>query len=464
MMATIWDLIVIGAGPGGYPAAIRAAQLGLSVLCIEKSPHPGGTCLNAGCIPTKALLASTHLYTQIRDQADLHGIEITTMQVNLARMQGRKERVVSQLRSGILGLFKKYGVTLLHDEAIVSGPGQITLAASGETLQAKAILLATGGQPRRPASMPVDGQVVITSEQAIALTRVPEHLIVIGSGAVGLELASIWVRLGAQVSVIEAQPEILPGWDATVARTAKRSLRQQGITFLTDHRVETVVRSGSRAAVTCLNSKGETLMLDGDQVLVAVGRQAQLCVAGIQNLELQQDEQGRLWVDAHYATSLAGLYAVGDLIAGPQLAHRATAEGLRVADYLAGRPLSPMGPIPSVVYTDPELAMVGLTEQQAKVAGYAVKCGQFPFMASGRARAQEQTEGLIKLVMDQTTGQLLGAHVVGGAGAEHLQLAMAAMLTQDRGQLLERLVMPHPSFGEALHEAWLVATQKPIHI
>nr|CRH04644.1 Dihydrolipoyl dehydrogenase, mitochondrial [Candidatus Magnetococcus massalia] len=464
-MESSWDLIIIGSGPGGYPAAIRAAQNGLQVLCVERASQLGGTCLNSGCIPSKALLASSHLYQELRHKGDLHGIMMDGLKVNLGRMQGRKQGVVESLEKGIRGLFKKYGVTLLQGQATLTAPGQVEVeGAESHRLTAKHILLATGSQSWAPASMPIDGEVVISSTEALALTKVPQHLVVIGSGAVGLEMGSVWARLGAEVTVIEAEKEILPGWDATIARTAKRSLRNQNFTFLTGHRVAAIHAGSEQAAVSCENAKGETVMVEGDRVLVAVGRRADPHAAGADALGVVRDGQGDIVVDAQFQTNIPGLYAVGDLITGPKLAHRAMEEGVWLADTLAGRAAHRPGMVPGVVYTDPELAMAGMTEAAAKAEGIPVKCAQFPFMASGRARAQEAADGLIKLVKHAETGKLLGIHVVGGAGGEHLSTAMLAMEEGLDAEKLAQLMFPHPSFGEALKEAAIALDGKALHL
>lgn len=462
----LWDLAVIGAGPGGYVAAIRAAQLGLKTLCVDKRPHLGGVCLNEGCIPSKALLESSRLFAEARLHLAEHGI-LVKPQLDLAAMQARKEKVVTELSHGIAGLFKKYGVTPLQGEACLDKPGEFRVRdANGEkhTLRTRRILLATGS---RPASLPLlqwDGERVLHSGHALALKSVPETLLVVGGGAVGLEIGSIWNRLGSRVTVVETLPEILPGVEEDLVRLAKRSFVKQGMEF----------RTGMKLVGSELDDTGISLMLSkdgmevdeilrGDAVLVAAGRIPNVEAANAVDLGLALDEQGRFRVNADYQTSQEGVFAIGDLIAGPMLAHRAMAEGVAVAERMAGHPAQPVGAIPAVVYTHPEVASVGLSTRAAEARGLKVKTARFPMLANGRARASGSDEGMVKIVADAESGRLLGIHLVGREASELIALAAAALAAGWDARRLGALTLAHPTLAEALKEAALGIDGQAVH-
>ncbi|MBF0368874.1 MAG: dihydrolipoyl dehydrogenase [Magnetococcales bacterium] len=464
-----WDLLVVGAGPGGYVAAIRAAQLGFKVACVEQRQALGGTCLNEGCIPSKALLESSWLYHRAAS-GDLaaHGIDIPQPQLNLEVLQARKDKLVGDLTKGIASLFRKYKVKRITGRARLVDSGTIEVVdAAGESQRhsAKRILLATGGQAVEIPSLQFDGERVIDAKGALSLTRVPEHLLVVGAGAIGMELGSVWRRLGAQVTIVEALPEILPGLDVTLLRHAKRLFKKQGFQFKTGCRVVGSQQSGEGVTLTLENAKGESETLTGDRVLVAVGRRPAHGGLGAVELGVQLDQAGRMVVDGDYQTTLPGVYGVGDLISGPMLAHKAMAEAVVAVERMAGRDAKLNAQhIPQVVYTHPEVAMTGLTEGKAKEQGFTVKTGQFSFLANGRAKAAGDADGVAKVVMDADSGRLLGVHLLGPQASELISQAVPAL---DEGWTLHRFVQaiqPHPTLSEALKEAALAALGEAVHM
>ena len=461
------DLVVIGAGPGGYVAAIRAAQLGLDVVLVEKREALGGTCLNIGCIPSKALLESSFLFRRLRADADAHGIRVSEVTLDLAAMMARKDRVVAELTRGIALLMKKNGVTVHRGTGRLDGPGRVVVATPdrGETvLETRAVLLATGSAPLALPFLPFDGERVVTSTEALSFAEVPKSLAVIGAGAVGLEMASVWSRLGAAVTVIELLPQIAPFADADMAKELGRALKKQGIRFHLGARVTGATRDDAGVTLAVEDRRGKALDVTAEKVLVAVGRRTCTEGLGLETLGLAPDPQGRLSVDKEFRTAAAGVYAVGDLVEGPMLAHKAEEEGVAVAEILAGKSSQVNhAVIPSVVYTTPELAQVGLTEAEAAQEGREVRVGRFPFRANGRARAMGEIAGLVKVVADAKTDRILGVHAVGPHVSELIGEAVLGMELGAAAKDIARTIHAHPTLSEALKEAALDVAGRAIH-
>ena len=462
------DLVVIGAGPGGYVAAIRAAQLGLHVDLVEKDDALGGTCLNVGCIPSKALLESSALYARMGADAAAHGIRVGDVNLDLGTMMARKAAVVEELTRGIALLMKKNRVTVHRGIGRLDGPGRVVVTAADGTetrLDAPSVLLATGSAPVELPFLPFDGVRVVTSTEALSFDAVPASLAVIGAGAVGLEMASVWSRLGAAVTVIELLPQITPFADADAAKELQRALRKQGIRFHLGAKVTgaAVDADGVRLAVE--DGRGKVLEVVAETVLVAVGRRPFVDGLGLETVGLAADPRGRIPVNAGFRTAAAGVYAIGDLVEGPMLAHKAEEEGVAVAEILAGKPgLVNHAVIPSVVYTWPELAQVGRTEAQAAAAGRELRIGRFPFKASGRAKAMGETAGLVKIVADAATDRILGVHMVGPHVSELIGEAVLGMEFSAAAEDLARTVHAHPTLSEALKEAAMDVAGRSIHL
>ena len=466
MAADRYDLVVIGAGPGGYVAAIRAAQLGMRVACVEKDQALGGTCLNVGCIPSKALLDSSELYHQARHGLGAHGIKVDGLELDLAAMMARKDRVVRGLTGGVASLFKKNKVVWVQGAARLAGAGRVVLrGGNGEqTLEAARVLIASGSAPTPLRSLPFDGERIVSSTEALSLARVPERMLVIGAGAVGLELGSVWSRLGAEVTVVEIVDRILPGMDRGMAAQLQRALERQGLAF----RLETEARSAARTArgvrVT-LASKGGTADVEADVVLVAVGRRPYTEGLGARELGLTVDERGRLVVNERFETSVAGVFAIGDVIAGPMLAHKASEEGVIAVECMAGQPAHVnYDAIPNIVYTWPELASVGLSEEEAAARGLAVAVGTFPFVANGRARCMNETDGGVKVLADARTDRIVGLHILGPRASDLIAEAALAMEFDASAEDVARSVHAHPTLPEAVKEAALAVSKRAIHI
>ncbi|MBF0285187.1 MAG: dihydrolipoyl dehydrogenase [Magnetococcales bacterium] len=461
-----WDLVVLGAGPGGYSAAIRAAQLGFRTLCIDRREGPGGVCLHEGCIPSKALLESSrHFEILASGELAVHGIVTAPPALDVAAMMRRKSEVTTSLSRGIETLFRKYKVHWLRGEARLRQPDLVSVVTTeGErTIPARRVLLAAGGQPAELPELPVDGRRILSSRHALALERVPDHLIVVGGGAIGLELGSVWRRLGARVTVVEGLPEILPGWDEPLVRQAKRLFIKQGLNVLTGRRVLGWEADGEGIALRLLGSDGEERLV-GSLVLAAAGRRPDPEAAGAAALGVERDGAGRIVVDKEYQTSLPGVYAVGDLIPGPMLAHKAMEEGVIFAERLAGHDVKlNYGAIPYVIYTRPELASVGWTVSQAQAHGLPVKSGQFPFLANGRARAAGEADGMIRMAMEETTGHLVGVHMLGPHVSELIAPAALAVAEGWTAAQLGERPFAHPTLAEALKEAALALAGKAIH-
>jgi dihydrolipoamide dehydrogenase len=461
------DLVVIGAGPGGYVAAIRAAQLGMSVACVDSRAALGGTCLNVGCIPSKALLDSSELFVTAR-ALDKHGIKVGDVTLDLAKLLARKDTVVKGLVDGLAHLFKKLKIARHQGTGRLSGPGQVAVKGAdgkGSILGAKAILLATGSAPAALPALPFDDSAIVGSTEALAFDRVPQHLIVIGAGYIGLELGSVWARLGAKVTVLEFLPRILAVVDAEIAGLVEKSLTKQGLTFHLNTRVTDAVVQGGQVIVRA-QKKGEDATFQGDKVLVAVGRKPCTIGLGLEEAGIAvQERTGFVQVDDKYQTRVPGVYAIGDLIGGPMLAHKAMAEGVAFAERLAGHAAQVnYAAIPSVVYTWPEVASVGLTEEQLKEAGTPYKTGKFPFIASGRARCLGETEGLVKVLADARTDRLLGVHIFGPRASELIAEAVTVLEFAGSAEDIARICHAHPTLSEAVAEAARAAyAGAPIH-
>jgi dihydrolipoamide dehydrogenase len=456
-MSGKYDLAVIGGGPGGYVAAIRAAQLGKSVVCIEKRATLGGTCLNVGCIPSKALLDSSELFVIAGQKLAKHGIRVPRVDLDLAAMMQRKDQVVKGLTQGIAGLFQKNRVTHLHGTARLASPSEIVVTApdgSRSSVQADAILLATGSAPTSLPGLEFNGETIVSSDQAIAFDRVPEHLIVVGAGYIGLELGSVWCRLGAKVSVLEYLPRILPNSDGEIASLVQRALVKQGLEFHLQTKVTGATVEAGR--VTVLAMQGDKpLTFSGDRVLVAVGRRPCSANLGLEEAGVRFDPRtGKIPVDDHFRTNVPNIYAIGDLIAGPMLAHKAQEEGVAFAEMLAGRPAHiNYDAIPSVIYIWPEVASVGKTEEELKQAGREYRVGKFPFAASGRARCMDEPEGLVKVLTDASTDRVLGIHIFGARASDLIAEAVTVMEFSGSAEDIARITHAHPTLSETLAEA-----------
>ena len=463
-MSDSFDVIVIGAGPGGYVCAIRAAQLGLKVACVEKRATLGGTCLNVGCIPSKALLQSSEHFEETKHKLADHGINVTGVSFDLARMQARKAEVVGANVKGVEFLFKKNKVTWLK------GTGRImnanTVEVAGAEYGTKNIVIATGSESIPLKGIEVDETRIVTSTGALELTQVPEHLVVIGGGVIGLELGSVWGRLGAKVTVVEYLDRITPGMDNELSKAFERVLTKQGFKFKLKSKVTAAVADETGVNVTIEPAAGgaaETLR--ADVVLLAIGRRPHIEGLGLAEVGVALDERGRVKTDAHYATSVPGIYAIGDAIVGAMLAHKAEDEGVALAEQLAGqKPHINYDAIPSVVYTWPELASVGETEEQLKARGQAYKVGKFPFTANGRARAMGDMDGFVKILADAKSDAVLGAHIMGpDAGTLIAEIALAIEFGAS-AEDVARTCHAHPTLSEAVKEAALAVDGRALHI
>lgn len=470
-MADQFDLVVIGGGPGGYTAAIRAAQLGLKVACVEKRANKalGGTCLNVGCIPSKALLDSSEMYEQALHKFAKHGVQVSGVALDLGTMLKRKDKVVSDLTGGIAGLFKKYGVTphygagkLLKGNAV-----EVTAADGAKTvLQAKNVLLATGSEPTELPFLKFDGSRIVSSTEALNFSPVPKHLIVVGAGYIGLELGSVWKRLGAKVTVVEFLPNILPICDREVATEVHKLLVKQGLEFHLETRVTGAKVSGDLVTLLAQSKDGKEVSFTGDRVLVAVGRRPFTGGLGLDDAGVKYDpKSGRVDTDAHFRTNVPGVYAIGDLIAGPMLAHKASEEGVVFAETLGGmKPHVNYDAIPSVVYIWPEVASVGLTEEQLKEKGVDYRVGKFKFLATGRAKAMDEQDGFVKVLADAKTDRVLGVHILGPRASDLIAECVTIMEYKGSAEDIARCTHAHPTLSEAVGEAARMAwAGKPIN-
>ena len=465
-----YDVTVIGSGPGGYVAAIRCAQLGLKTALIEKYPTLGGTCLNVGCIPSKALLDSTEHYHNAHTTFAEHGIELKDLAVNMNQMIDRKNGVVKANVDGIAYLMKKNKIDVLQGVGAFVDKTHISITplegGEAQQIETKNVIIATGSKPTVLPFIKQDKQRIITSTEALNIREVPKHLIVIGGGVIGLEMASVYARIGAKVSVVEFTDSLIPTMDLSLGKELKRILGKIGIQFYLGHKVTGATRDGDTVTVTATTPKGEELKLEGDYCLVAVGRSPYTAALNLEAAGVQMEERGRVKVDDHLQTSVPGIYAIGDVVRGAMLAHKAEEEGTFVAETIAGqKPHMNYLLIPGVVYTWPEVAGVGFTEEQLKADNRAYKVGSFPFKASGRARASMDTDGFVKVLADKTTDEILGVHMIGPRIADLIAEAVTAMEFRASAEDVARMSHAHPTYAEAMKEACLAATEnRAIHI
>ncbi|WP_207422154.1 dihydrolipoyl dehydrogenase [Desertivirga brevis] len=465
-----YDVTVIGGGPGGYVAAIRCAQLGLKTAIVEKYSTLGGTCLNVGCIPSKALLDSSEHYYNASHTFKTHGINLENLSVDLPQMIQRKNEVVEQTTAGITFLMKKNKITTYQGLGSFVDKNTIKVAkAEGgeETITTKNVIVATGSKPTALPFLPIDKKRIITSTEALNLQEVPKHLIVIGGGVIGLELGSVYARLGAKVTVVEFMDGIIATMDKTMSKELQKSLAKLGFDFKLSHKVTGATVEGDKVVVTADSSKGEKVSIEGDYCIVAVGRTAYTEGLGLDKIGIQLEERGKkIPVNDHLETSVKGIYAIGDVIRGAMLAHKAEEEGVYVAETIAGqKPHINYNLIPGVVYTWPEVASVGFTEEQLKEQGKKYKVGSFPFKASGRARASMDIDGLVKVLADAQTDELLGVHMIGPRAADMIAEAVVAMEFRASAEDIGRICHAHPTFTEAFKEAALAATDnRAVHI
>ena len=464
-----YDLIVIGAGPGGYVAAIRAAQLGMKVAVVEKREALGGVCLNEGCIPSKALLDSSELFALARDKFANHGIEIEPPRLNLAKLMARKDDVVKKLTDGIAFLFKKHKIEWLRGTGRLGGQSgdrrrvEVSSPEGDRAATAPRILIATGSAAAELPFMPFDGDVVVSAREALCFDRVPEHLLVVGAGYIGLELGSVWRRLGARVTVVELLPRMLPTMDNQAADTLMRSLKKQGIAFRMETKVTGYSRDGERAVVT-VEANGNREEITCDKVLVAVGRRPLSDGLGLAEEGVNMDGHGRIVVDGEYRTSAPGIYAIGDLIEGPMLAHKAMEEGAVFAERLAGQASQvEYDFVPGICYTWPEAASVGKTEEELKKEGVPYKAGRFGFMANGRAKCMDETEGFVKILAHADTGRVLGVHIIGPRASDMIAEAVTVMTFGGSAEDIALTFHAHPTLAEAMKEAALDVEKRAIH-
>ncbi|AZA83948.1 dihydrolipoyl dehydrogenase [Chryseobacterium lactis] len=464
-----FDVTVIGSGPGGYVAAIRAAQLGFKTAIIEKYSTLGGTCLNVGCIPSKALLDSSEHFENAKHNFASHGIIINEPQADIARIIERKNEVVDQTTKGINFLMDKNKITVFEGVGSFESATQIKITkkdGSSETIESKYTIIATGSKPSSLPFISLDKERVITSTEALNLKEIPKHLVVIGGGVIGLELGSVYLRLGSQVTVVEFMDKIIPGMDGALSKELTKVLKKQGMKFMLSTAVSAVERNGDTVKVTAKDKKGEEVVVEGDYCLVSVGRKPYTEGLGLEKAGVELDERGRVKVNDHLQTNVANIYAIGDVIKGAMLAHKASEEGTLVAEILAGqKPHINYNLIPGVVYTWPEVAGVGKTEEQLKEEGVAYKVGSFPMRALGRSRASGDVDGLVKIIADEKTDEVLGMHIIGARAADLIAEGVIAMEFRASAEDIARSSHAHPTYAEAIKEAALDATGKrPIHI
>ena len=464
-----YDLLVIGAGPGGYVAAIRAAQLGMKVACVEKRDAMGGTCLNVGCIPSKALLESSEHFHMAREGLGVHGVKVSGVKLDLKAMLSRKDQVVGELTRGVGGLLKKNKVDVFEGAAKLASPTSVTVtpARKGgkkQTLDAKQILIASGSEAMELPFAKFDEKQIVSSTGALELKKVPRHLIVIGAGVIGLELGSVWRRLGAEVTVVEMLPKLLGPLDRQITNMAQRVFTKQGFTFHLNTRVTGVEKKGGQVVVTA-QKDGEAFKLKGDVLLVAIGRRPYADGLGLGEAGVDLDPQGRILVNQDFRTSVPSVYAIGDVIAGPMLAHKASEEGIAVAEKLAGRVSHiTYEAIPWIVYTWPEIAWVGHGEEELKEQGRKYRVGSYPFMANPRAKTMGETDGMVKILADAGTDRLLGVLVIGPRASDIIAEAALAMEFGASAEDLARSVHAHPTLSEAIKEAALGVDKRAIHL
>ena len=466
-----YDVVIIGSGPGGYVSAIRCAQLGLKTAVIEKYKTFGGTCLNVGCIPSKALLDSSEHYHNAAHTFTTHGIELKDLSVNMSQMIARKDDVVAQNTAGITYLFKKNKIDSFEGLGSFVDKNTIKITktdGTSETITAKNVVIASGSKPTALPFLPIDKKRIITSTEALNIKEVPKTMIVIGGGVIGLELGSVYARLGTKVSVVEYLPSIIATMDAGLGKELQRVLKKSlGMEFFMGHKVTGATAKGKKVTVSALNAKGEEVNLEADYCIVAVGRTAYTAGLGLENIGIKTEERGnKIPVNAHLETAVQGVYAIGDVITGAMLAHKAEDEGVFVAETIAGqKPHINYNLIPGVVYTWPEVASVGYTEEQLKEKGVKYKAGSFPFKASGRAKASMDTDGFVKVLADESTDEILGVHMIGPRAADMIAEAVVAMEFRASAEDIARICHAHPTYTEAIKEAAMAATaNRAIHI
>jgi len=460
-----FDLTVIGSGPGGYVAAIRAAQLGFKTALIEKDPYLGGTCLNVGCIPSKALLHSTEQFAFARHHAATHGIEFEGLSINLTKLQERRKSVVESMRSGVKQFVGGRKVEIIHGHASLLEPGRIRVfqKESPIDIETRHTLIATGSVPVQLPFLPFDGHKVVSSTEALAFKEIPESLVVIGAGAIGLELGSVWNRLGSKVTILEFLPKIAAGNDDDISKAAERIFRKQGLNILTNTKLLEGVVAGSVVALKA-EKDGTELMLEANRVLVSVGRKPYTEGLGLETVGVELDERGRIKTNVHFETNVPGIYAIGDVIAGPMLAHKAEEEAVAVVEQLAdGYGHVDYDLIPGVIYTDPEIAAVGLTEEAARAKYGEVNVGKFNIGANGRAIASDHNQGLVKVIAHAKTDRILGVHIIGHQASEMIAAAVAHMEYGGSAEDLARTVHAHPTISESMKEAALAVDGRAIH-
>jgi dihydrolipoyl dehydrogenase len=464
-----YDVAIIGSGPGGYVAAIRCAQLGMRTAIIEKYNTLGGTCLNVGCIPSKALLDSSHHYEDAIKHFEEHGIEIPgEVKINFKKMIERKAAVVEQTTKGIDFLMSKNKIDVFTGMGSFKDATHIEIKGEGkpQTIEAKNTIIATGSKPSSLPFIKIDKERVITSTEALSLSEIPKHLIVIGGGVIGLELGQVYRRLGAEVSVVEYMDRIIPTMDGAQSKELLKVMKKQGVKFYLSHKVSAVGRKGKTVTVKATDKKGAEVSLEGDYCLVSVGRRPYTDGLNLDKAGVKANERGQIAVNDHLQTNISNIYAIGDVVRGAMLAHKAEEEGVMAAEILAGqKPHIDYNLIPGVVYTWPEVASVGKTEEQLKEAGISYKSGQFPMRALGRSRASGDTDGFVKILSDTTTDEILGVHMVGARVADLIAEAVTAMEFRASAEDLARMSHAHPTYAEAVKEAALAATEnRPLHI
>ncbi len=468
MSETSFDLIVIGAGPGGYVAAIRAAQLGMKVACVEKRDALGGTCLNVGCIPSKALLHNSHLYAEAVHEFAGRGIEVGGVKLNLKKLMSNKENIVGDLTQGIEFLFKKNKVDYLQGTGMIEAPGKVTVAQGKRKMlcETKNIIIATGSHSAPLPGVEVDEKQVVTSTGALSLSKVPKHLVVIGGGVIGLELGSVWARFGAKVTVVEFLDRILPTNDGEVSKNFQRILKKQGFEFRLSTKVTGAKKSRGVVTLTVEPAEGgEAETIKADVVLLSIGRVPYTEGLGLDAVGVETDGRGVIQVNAQFQTNVPGIYAIGDCIPGPMLAHKAEDEGVVVAEILAGQSGHiDYDAIPGIVYTWPEVASVGRSEEELKAAGQAYKVGKFPFMANSRARCNGDTDGFVKILADAETDAVLGCHIIGADAGNLIQEIVTVIEFGGSAEDVARICHGHPTMTEAVKEAALAVDGRSIHI
>ncbi|MCC6534523.1 MAG: dihydrolipoyl dehydrogenase [Burkholderiales bacterium] len=476
-MPQAFDVVVIGGGPGGYVAAIRAAQLGFKTACIDNfknaagKPSLGGTCLNVGCIPSKALLESSENFERVRHKFGAHGIAVTQARIDVATMLARKQKIVDQFTGGIAGLFRKNKVASLHGTGAFKAKTsdgytvEVTDAGKTEAVQGKHVVVATGSVPRALPFAPFDNDAILDNAGALALSEVPKRLGVIGAGVIGLEMGSVWRRLGSEVTLLEALPGFLQAADEAVAKEAlKVFTRELGLVIRTGVQVTRIEQSAGQMSVG-FAAEGKDEQAEFDRVIVAVGRAPNTAGLGAEAVGLDIDARGFVAVDAHCRTNLANVFAIGDVVRGPMLAHKAMEEGVAVAERIAGQAAHVnLDHVPWVIYTSPEIAWVGRTEQSLREAGVRYRAGQFPFMANGRARALGEPAGFVKMLADEQTDRILGVHIIGPFASELISEAVVAMEFDASSEDIARIVHAHPSLAEVMHEAALAVDKRTLHI